>query len=77
MKNYELIEKLQQFPQDMDVCIYDEVANEEEADEEGTGIGVEEMFNVCILYKDEELKVIRENRPYAKNFIALSFYRGL
>ena len=60
MKNKELIKKLQQFPNDLEVCIFDWKKSVHNASEEPSSEGIEPEFNV------EEMK---EGTP----FIALSF----
>jgi hypothetical protein len=73
MKNENLIKLLQQFPLDMEVCIFDVKKNEESASDEPTSEGVYKSIGVYQVHTDEELKELQEEFPETKNFIALEF----
>lgn len=73
MKNADLIKKLQEFPLDMEVCIFDIAINEQFASEEPNTNGVYQEISIYKMYEDAELKELKQELPTLKNFIALQF----
>jgi hypothetical protein len=73
MKNADLIKKLQEFPLDMEVCIFDIELNEEHASEEPSSEGVYPKISVYEMYDKGELTSLQCEFPEMKNFIAIQF----
>lgn len=75
MKNSELIAKLQQLPQDLDVCIYDVKKNEADASEEPSEVGVYTSFSVSVAHSEEDMEQMKQDFEHLEleNFIALEF----
>lgn len=71
MKNSELIEKLRQLPQDLEVCIFDDDSSEDPQ----AIIGLYEDFEVHVVNTEEELQQHKDDNPGLDvvNWIALSF----
>ena len=73
MKNKDLIEKLKQFPMDMEVCIFDG-RKSIEAGDDSSNVGIHPDFEVYIEMSDDELIQIREDEgEHVNNWIALEF----
>ena len=73
MKAAKLIKKLQEFPLDMEVCIFDIALNEKHASEEPSSEGVYLKISVYEMYDEGELVSLQCEFPNLNNFIALQF----
>lgn len=73
MKVKDLIQRLSDFPEDMEVCIFDHVKNTADASDEPTSAGIYKDFDVYQAHTDEELQELKEEFPNTTNFIALEF----
>jgi len=69
MKNSELIKKLQEFPSDMEVAIFDHRQNLFNHDDDGSGIGIHTEFKVWAPKADPEkfIALTFDNSDYEKD----------
>lgn len=66
MKVKDLIEQLEKFPSDLNVCAFDYKKNGEEADEDGAYSGIYDELSV---YKMSGTDIVKYSTP----FVAISF----